>query len=177
MIGSPARSHRQDQSLTKTITTSSPPPPPLSTMNHGTAHAGHNMPTSGGGPRCSMNMLWSVSLSGCISPLLTNPFFLPNYRNTDIINTCVVFRSWHIHTHTQFVLSLLAIVLLGVFYEYLRVVQRGLDRRIALGLTAAKGKIRVPSRGSSPGAEGAEGSEDTLLGGRNGRVVRSALNG
>lgn len=176
MIGSPARSHRQDQSLTRTITTSSPPPP-LSTMNHGTAHAGHNMPTSGGGPRCSMNMLWSVSLSGCIFPLLTNPFFLPNYRNTDIINTCIVFRSWHIHTHTQFVLSLLAIVLLGVFYEYLRVVQRGLDRRIALGLTAAKGKIRVPSRGSSPGAEGAEGSEDSLLGGRNGRVVRSALNG
>ncbi|KIK02672.1 hypothetical protein K443DRAFT_677401 [Laccaria amethystina LaAM-08-1] len=125
-------------------------------MNHGTAHAGHNMPTGGGGPRCSMNMLW----------------------NTDIINTCVVFRSWHIHTHTQFVLSLLAIILLGVFYEYLRVVQRGLDRRIALGLSAAKaGKIRVQSRGSSPASEGAEGLDDPLLGGRNGRVVRSALNG
>ncbi|KIK02668.1 hypothetical protein K443DRAFT_31102, partial [Laccaria amethystina LaAM-08-1] len=65
--------------------------------------------------------------------------------NTDIINTCIIFRSWYIHTHTQFDLSLLAMILLGVFYEYLRVVQRGLDRRVALGLSAAQvGKIRVP---------------------------------
>ena len=35
----------------------------------------------------------------------------------------------------------------------------------------------VPSRVSSPGAEGAEGLEDLLLGGRNGQVARSALNG
>jgi len=113
----------------------------------------HNMPTGGGDPRCSMNMLWSVSLSDSISPFLTNPFFLPNYRNADIINTCIVFRSWHTHTHIQFVLSLLAIILLGVFYEYLRVVQQGLDYRIALSLSAAKTrKIRVPSSRSSPGA-------------------------
>ncbi|TBU33932.1 Ctr copper transporter [Dichomitus squalens] len=76
------------------------------------------MPTPSG-PTCSMNMLW----------------------NTQIEDTCVVFRSWHISTKAGFVFSCAAVVALGVLYEYLRVAQRGLDRRIAATLSAqGKGK-------------------------------------
>jgi len=72
-------------------------------MNHDDGHQGHDMPAM-----CSMNMLW----------------------NTQIIDTCVVFRSWHVHTHAQFVLSFAAIVLLSVLFEYLRLFQRDVDVRI-----------------------------------------------
>jgi len=85
-------------------------------------------------PRCSMNMLW----------------------NTQIINTCIVFRKWHISTHTGFVLSFLVIVALGVLYEYLRAVQRGFDRRVALGL---RGKGKVAASGIAPGGRVDSGSE------------------
>jgi len=72
--------------------------------------------------RCAMNMLW----------------------NTQIEDTCIVFRSWHISTTTGFVLSCLAIVFLGIFYEWLREAQKNLDRRIAAQLSAqGKGKARV----------------------------------
>ncbi|KAG0700864.1 Ctr copper transporter [Suillus ampliporus] len=57
-------------------------------------HGGHDM-----APRCSMHMLW----------------------NTQIIDTCVVFSQWHIRSHVQFFFSFLAIVGLGMLYEYLRV--------------------------------------------------------
>ncbi|KAI1795601.1 Ctr copper transporter [Ganoderma leucocontextum] len=71
------------------------------------------------GPECSMNMLW----------------------NTQIADTCIVFRSWHISTTSAFVFSCAVIVGLGVLYEYLRVAQRNLDRRIAATLSAqGKGK-------------------------------------
>ncbi|KAF8149488.1 Ctr copper transporter [Crassisporium funariophilum] len=93
---------------------------------------GHEMPMPA---RCKMNMLW----------------------NTDIIDTCIVFRSWHVTSKSFFIGSCIAIVLLGVFYEYLRVFQRKLDVHIARSLQAAKGKGRLPlrdsgsrSRGSSP---------------------------
>ncbi|KAL4078543.1 Ctr copper transporter [Scleroderma yunnanense] len=76
----------------------------------------HDMP----GPMCSMHMLW----------------------NTQVIDTCIIFSSWHIHTHFQFVLSLLAIVLLGVLFEYLRVLQQCVDHRIATKV--GKGK-RTPA--------------------------------
>jgi len=80
------------------------------------------------GPKCSMNMLW----------------------NTQIVDTCIVFRSWHIGSNTAFVFSCLAIVGLGLFYEYLREFQRKVDVRIAQRLAAqGKGKYRSPTRPDS----------------------------
>ncbi|KAJ3778618.1 copper transporter [Lentinula raphanica] len=72
---------------------------------------------------------------------------LPRNRNTQIVDTCIVFRSWHISTNTAFGSSCLAIVALGVLYEYLRVVQKSVDTRIALSLV--KDKRRNRSRSSS----------------------------
>ncbi|TCD68277.1 hypothetical protein EIP91_011243 [Steccherinum ochraceum] len=86
-------------------------------MDHGD-HGGHHMPM----PRCTMNMLW----------------------NTQIEDTCIVFESWHISTKTGFVFSCIAIVFLGIFYEWLREAQKNLDRRIAARLRAqGKGKGHV----------------------------------
>ena len=65
--------------------------------------------------------------------------------NTQIQDTCIVFRSWHIHSNTQFVISLIIIALLGVAYEYLRVLQRNLDTHVAA--SASKPRLsRSPSR-------------------------------
>ncbi|KAJ3505369.1 hypothetical protein NLJ89_g7458 [Agrocybe chaxingu] len=118
-------------------------------MDHG-GHAGHDMATTP--MRCKMNMLW----------------------NTDIIDTCIVFRSWHIHSNAQFVGSFLAIVALGVLYEYLRVFQRKLDYHIAVSVQ--KGKGRDSSRDRS-GRNSPEGNyeEAGLLSGR--RLLSTALTG
>ncbi|KAJ7629882.1 Ctr copper transporter [Mycena rosella] len=83
--------------------------------------------------KCSMNMLW----------------------NTQIVNTCIVFRSWHVSSTASLIGSCIAIMALGVFYEYLRAFQKSLDTRIALALVASgKGKTRAASRSgrSTPGA-------------------------
>ncbi|KAJ7073223.1 Ctr copper transporter [Mycena belliarum] len=78
----------------------------------------HSMPM----PRCSMNMLW----------------------NTQIVNTCIVFRSWHVSSMSIFVLSCIAIMGLGILYEALRVVQKQLDVRVARQLAgSAAGGIRL----------------------------------
>jgi len=69
-------------------------------------------------------------------------------RNTQIIDTCVVFRSWHIHSVSSFVFSCLVIVALGVFYEYLRAYQKAFDHRIATSL-ATKNRAITGSRGGS----------------------------
>ncbi|KAF8634742.1 hypothetical protein AX17_004112 [Amanita inopinata Kibby_2008] len=117
-------------------------------MDHGD-HGGHDM------PMCSMNMLW----------------------NTDIINTCIVFRSWHISSTPSFIFSFIIIVLIGVFYEYLRLLQRRVDIYIAQAISRkAKGRGRgglrspasPPSRGSgSPGSSpGLVDEERDLLTGR-----------
>ncbi|KAF5391902.1 hypothetical protein D9757_001708 [Collybiopsis confluens] len=68
-------------------------------------------------------------------------------RNTQIVDTCIVFPGWHISSNSVFVLSCFAIVALGIFYEYLRVFQKSLDTKIALSLT--KGKHRARSSRSS----------------------------
>ncbi|KAI6046139.1 copper transporter [Pisolithus marmoratus] len=113
-------------------------------MNHGD-HEGHQMPA-----KCAMNMLW----------------------NTQIINTCVVFRSWHIRTHTQFVASIIAILLLGVLYEYLRFVQQSVNRRIVARL--GKGK-RAASPISASGRNTPEGgTASEVVGLLNGRRARNA---
>ncbi|KAI0929937.1 hypothetical protein AcV5_006774 [Taiwanofungus camphoratus] len=87
--------------------------------------------------RCSMNMLW----------------------NTQIENTCIVFRSWHISSNTHFVLSCIAIVALGVLYEWLRVAQRDVDLRIARRLIAeGKGKARTTRSGRNTPESDSEGA-------------------
>lgn len=85
--------------------------------------------------KCSMNMLW----------------------NTQIADTCIVFRSWHVSSTASLVGSCIAIMALGVFYEYLRAFQKSFDNRIALALVASgKGKTRAPRSGrSSPDDEDA----------------------
>jgi len=80
--------------------------------------------------KCSMNMLW----------------------NTQIENTCIVFRSWHIHTTSAFVASCFAIVLLCVFHEWLRVFQRQVDYRIALSLQSKPGAAATSRRSRSHGS-------------------------
>jgi solute carrier family 31 (copper transporter), member 1 len=62
-------------------------------------------------------------------------------RNTQIIDTCVVFKSWHIRSNAQFMLSCIAIVLLGIFFEWLRCYARRVDRKILA--KAVKGRIRL----------------------------------
>jgi copper transporter 1 len=99
-------------------------------------------------------------------------------RNTQIINTCIVFPQWHIKSNSSFVLSFLVIVALGVLYEYLREVQKDVDRRIAVGLRAS-GAERVSRTGSREGRGGREGSSEVedagLLTGR--RVLKKAGGG
>ncbi|PCH36066.1 Ctr copper transporter [Wolfiporia cocos MD-104 SS10] len=99
-------------------------------------HGDHQMPMPTG-PRCSMNMLW----------------------NTQIEDTCIVFRSWHVSSKTVFALSFFAIVALGVLYEWLRVAQRDVDRLIARRLIAeGKGKARVRSGRNTPSESDSEGA-------------------
>ncbi|KAL0568389.1 copper transpport protein [Marasmius crinis-equi] len=83
--------------------------------------------------------------------------------NTQIINTCIVFPSWHIGSTSSFIFSCLIIVVLGVFYEYLRVLQKTFDARLALSLSKGKTRDRSRSRDNSPHG-GAE--EQGLLTGR-----------
>lgn len=95
--------------------------------------------------RCSMHMLW----------------------NTQIIDTCVVFSQWHIHSNLQFFFSFLAIVALGMLYEYLRVFSRDFDKRIAVKLRIQSGR-RTPltaSGRSSPERHGDNAEETGLLNG------------
>ncbi|GJE93767.1 Ctr copper transporter [Phanerochaete sordida] len=66
--------------------------------------------------RCAMNMLW----------------------NTQIENTCIVFRAWHISSTTTFALSCAAIAALGVLFEGLRAAQGVADARIATHLNTAR---------------------------------------
>jgi len=102
-------------------------------------------------PKCKMNMLW----------------------NTDIIDTCIIFRSWHVSSISFFIGSCISIVLLCVLYEYLRVLQRKIDYRIALSLQAkGKGKPRASNSGrNSPG----DFEDSSLLTGRT--LLRSSLTG
>ncbi|KAJ7680646.1 Ctr copper transporter family-domain-containing protein [Mycena polygramma] len=89
-------------------------------------HGAHGEPAAA--IKCSMNMLW----------------------NTQIIDTCIVFRSWHVSSKAMFVGSCIAIVALGVFYEYLRAFQKSLDTRIALSLVeSGKGKRPASRSGRS----------------------------
>ena len=78
-----------------------------------------------------------------VSPCLL--FFPESYlrlqRNTQIIDTCIVFRSWHITSTTSFVFSFFAIVAIGIFYEWLRSYQKLVDKKILAA--DSKGKVRL----------------------------------
>jgi len=58
--------------------------------------------------------------------------------NTQIVDTCVIFQSWHIRTQFGFFLSFIAIVLLGILYERLRNTQRLLDIKISASLVGER---------------------------------------
>ncbi|KAF5312818.1 hypothetical protein D9619_003317 [Psilocybe cf. subviscida] len=73
---------------------------------------------------CSMNMLW----------------------NTQIVNTCIVFRGWRIGSTAAFVWSCFAIASLSVLYEYLRFLQRKFDHRIATSLRKRREHAPVASQ-------------------------------
>ncbi|KAJ6587209.1 Ctr copper transporter family-domain-containing protein [Mycena vulgaris] len=116
-------------------------------MDHGhmdhSAHSGHETPATAV-VKCSMNMLW----------------------NTQIVDTCIVFRSWHVSSTASLIGSCIAIMALGVFYEYLRAFQKSLDTRIALALVASgKGKARASS-GSRSGRSSPDEDAGLLTGRR-----------
>jgi len=92
-------------------------------------HGGEDM-----GPMCSMNMIW----------------------NTQIIDTCIVFPQWRIRNNFEFVLSFFIIVGLGVLYEWLRLLSKKYDARIARSLVAER---PVLSGRSSPSPR-----DETLVG-------------
>ena len=73
----------------------------------------------------------------------------------------MVFRQWHIHSNVQFFLSCVAVVLIGVGYEWLRDIQKRVDRKIAAQVLL-KGKS-VVSRRQDLESESAE-SEPLLIG-------------
>ncbi|KAF8242383.1 Ctr-domain-containing protein [Wilcoxina mikolae CBS 423.85] len=72
-------------------------------MSHGGMGGG-----GGGGHRCQMSMLFT-------------------WNTQDL---CLVFRWWHITSTFSLILSLLAVVALGVGYEYLRVISRRYEARV-----------------------------------------------
>ena len=123
-------------------------------MSHGDhgGHGGHDMPMPSG-PTCSMNMLW----------------------NTQVEDTCVVFRSWHISGPLALALSCVAIAGLGVLYEYTRVASARLDRRIAATLSAqGKGKASTAVGAAAVSASSRE-PEDELDSEEAGLLTRSSV--
>jgi hypothetical protein len=89
----------------------------------------------------------------------------PYRRNTQIEDTCIVFKQWHISSRFVFALSFLAIILISLGYEYLREYQRNLDRRIALALSRSKVRSKAVSGRSTPEQSGPEVEEAGLLSG------------
>jgi copper transporter 1 len=144
-------------------------------MDHG--HDGHGGMDNG--PTCSMQMLWYVRASTKHHPfpslpvvscrISTEPTYRPRIRrNTQIKDTCIVFKQWHISSHFVFALSFIAIIFISLGYEYLRAYQRSVDRRIALALSRGKGRDKgvVSGRSSPSELSGADIESAGLLSGR-----------
>jgi solute carrier family 31 (copper transporter), member 1 len=104
----------------------------------------------------------------------TEPTYLP-HRNTQIKDTCIVFRQWHISSHFVFVLSFIAIIFISLGYEYLRAYQRSVDRRIVLALSRGKGRDKGVASGRSSPSElsGADVEDAGLLSGRRKKLSSS----
>lgn len=103
-------------------------------MNHDNG-GHHDMPMA----KCAMNMLW----------------------NTQIEDTCIVFRSWHISSTFSFVASFFVIVAIGVFYEWLRSFQKAFDKQLLH--RESKGKVRSGGN-SRDGSRERNGEYTELLG-------------
>ena len=86
------------------------------------------------------------------------------HRNTQIEDTCIVFKEWHISSKFIFAISCLAIVAISLGYEWLRAYQRSVDTQIALALSRGKG--RSVSGRSSPLPSDPDAEEAGLLSGR-----------
>ena len=95
-------------------------------------------------------------------------------RNTQIEDTCIVFPGWHIRSSFAFFLSFLAIVALGVLYEYLRVVRVALDQRVAADLRAAGREVKRSRSGGRTSPDG-DHEEAGLISGR--RATKAAVTG
>ncbi|KAK5990469.1 Copper transport protein CTR2 [Cladobotryum mycophilum] len=75
-------------------------------MDHGDmGHGGHG----GMGDMCSMSMLFTW----------------------DTTNLCIVFRQWHIRSTPSLVISLLAVILIGMGYEAIRALSRKYETALA----------------------------------------------
>jgi hypothetical protein len=108
----------------------------------------------------------SLSLPAVSRRISTEPTYRPRIRrNTQIEDTCIVFKQWHISSHFVFVLSFIAIIFISLGYEYLRAYQRSVDRRIALALSRGKGRV-VSGRSSPSELSGADVEDAGLLSGR-----------
>lgn len=107
--------------------------------------------------RTSLNASIPTIVSTCPRPC----------RNTQIEDTCIVFRQWHISSHFVFVLSFIAIIFISLGYEYLRAYQRSVDRRIAQALSRGKGRDKSAVSGrSSPEPYSSDVEDAGLLSGR-----------
>jgi len=112
-------------------------------MNHG--HGGHGDNGGHSGPTCNVLMLW----------------------NTQIEDTCIVFRQWHISSRFVFAISFLVVIFISLGYEYIRAYQRNVDRRIALALCRGKARDSGAVSGrTSPGLPGEDIEGAGLLSGR-----------
>lgn len=141
-------------------------------MDHG--HGGHG--DNGGhgdmdmGPTCKMHMLWCVVNTPPIDSLFLSTLttrIRPPHRNTQIEDTCIVFKNWHISSRFVFALSFLAIIFISLGYEYLRAYQRNVDRRIALALCRGKARDKSAVSGrTSPELSGVDVENAGLLSGR-----------
>ncbi|RXK39101.1 hypothetical protein M231_03606 [Tremella mesenterica] len=88
-------------------------------MDHGySGHDGHSMPMPHDNPMCAMNMLW----------------------NNQVADTCVVFKSWHIHGPWTMVLSCIAVIAVAIFYSFLLHQMKRLDIKLAYGLSNSAGR-------------------------------------
>jgi hypothetical protein len=104
----------------------------------------------------------------CIAPrrISTEPTHRPRTRrNTQIKDTCIIFKQWHISSRFVFALSFVAIIFISLGYEYLRAYQRSVDRRIALALSRGKGRV-ASGRNSPSELSGADVEDAGLLSGR-----------
>ncbi|ODQ52307.1 Ctr copper transporter [Saitoella complicata NRRL Y-17804] len=103
---------------------------------------------------------------GSGSQCITNMLF-----NWDTTNLCIVFPSWRITDNTSLVLSFVAVVFMGMSYEWLRRVARSYDAYCAKLVGEGDGRKRrdsVPKPASgSVGHEGSVGveEEESVFGG------------
>ncbi len=86
-----------------------------------------------------------------------------HHRNTQIEDTCIVFKQWHISSRFVFALSFLAIILISLAYEYLRAYKRTVDRRIALVLWRSKVRGKGSVSGRSTPEQPGQGIEEAGL--------------